>query len=355
MAKSHKLKIMDIRRETENSISVSFTVPENLNAEYKFIQGQYVTLILTIDGNEVRRSYSICSAPFENELRIAVKQVKDGKVSNYIKEKLKVGDEVEVMIPAGNFHSPISSAHHKQYVLFAGGSGITPVFSVLKTVLWEEPNSYVILFYGNVDEDVVIFKQSLNQLVAEYSNRLKVLFFFEKPKSPQDPILTGMLTEDKIKILVKNYIDLTKDYEFFVCGPTSMMDNVRKVVDDLSLEKGRLHIEYFTAATIDDPIKKIYLSDKVIAQVTVVLDGQETKFDLASDSNNILDAALDLGLDAPYSCKDGVCSSCRAKVLEGRVHMDKNFGLSDGEVEDGYVLTCQSHPLTPVVKVNYDA
>jgi len=354
MAKFYKLKVADVRKETADCVSVAFEVPAELKSEYKFIQGQYLTLKLFVKGDEVRRSYSVCSGVYENELRVAIKRVKDGKGSNFINDTFKMGQEVEVMTPLGGFHSPMNPQHKKNYILFAGGSGITPMSSIIKTVLKDEPNSTLQLFYGNLNEEATIFRNQLNELVEKNASRLKIYYILDKPQQPMDELFKGMMTPEKVKKLVNKYVDQNGDHEFFICGPALMMDNVRKMLEDLSVEKNRIHIEYFTTSsesvggTTSPPI------EKVISKVTIHQYGTETSFDLASDGKSILDSAIEHGVDAPFACKGAVCATCRGKLLEGKVHMNKNFALTDSEVAEGYILTCQSHPITPVVKVDYD-
>jgi len=354
MAKFHKLKVSDVRKETADCVSVAFEVPSSLKEEYKFIQGQYLTLKLFVNGEEVRRSYSVCSGVHENELRVAIKRVKGGKGSNFINDNFKIGQEIEVMTPMGGFHSPMNAQHKKNYVLFAGGSGITPMTSIIKTVLHDEPNSTIQLFYGNLNEEAAIFRSQLNELADKNSSRFKINYILDKPRQPIDELFIGMMTEEKIKKLVNKFVDQKSDHEFFICGPTSMMDNARKVLESLSIEKSRIHIEYFTTSsepvggTTSPPI------EKAISKVTIHQYGIETSYDLPSDGKSILDSAIEHGVDAPFACKGAVCATCRGKLLEGKVHMNKNFALTDSEVAEGYILTCQSHPITPVVKVDYD-
>ena len=354
MAKFHKLKVADVRKETSDCVSVAFEVPSVLKAEFDFIQGQYLTLKLIVNGEEVRRSYSICSGVHENDLRVAVKRVQAGKGSNFIYDNFKMGQEVEVMTPMGGFHSPMNPYHKKHYVLFAGGSGITPMSSIIKTVLQDEPNSTLHLFYGNLDEEATIFRGQLNELAGKNPSRLTVNYILDKPKNSIEEVFKGMLTAEKIKTLIGKFVDLNKDNEFFICGPTPMMDNVRTVLESLDVEKNRIHIEYFTTSsepvggTTSPPIEKI------ISKITVNQYGMETSFELSSTGKSILDSAIEHGVDAPFACKGAVCATCRGKLLEGKIHMDKNFALTDSEVAEGYILTCQSHPITPVVKVDYD-
>lgn len=355
MAKFHKVKVADVRKETEDCVSIAFDIPANLKQEYSYIQGQYLTLKLFVKGEELRRSYSICSSPTaENEIRIAVKRVKDGRGSNYVYDKLKAGDELEVMTPMGNFYSEMKSSNKKNYVLFAGGSGITPMLSIVKTVLKEEPQSTIQLFYGNQNEESTIFKKQLDEFEKNNSSRLKVVHVLDKPATQIPALQQGILSKEKITALIENYVGLNLNNEFFICGPTPMMDNCKAVLEQLKIEKSKIHIEYFTASLEAAKAPVANSGDKVSSQVTVILDGKETVMELASDGDVILDAALNADLDVPFACKGAVCCTCRAKVLEGKVKMDQNFALTDSEVEEGFILTCQSHPITPVVKVDYD-
>lgn len=360
MAKFHKLKVADVRKETADCVSVAFEVPASLKEEYKFIQGQYLTLKLFVNpasggtgSEEIRRSYSVCSSPMESEMRVAIKRVKDGKGSNFINDTLKVGNEMEVMTPMGNFHSPMSASHKKNYVLFAGGSGITPMFSIIKTVLQSEPNSSLILFYGNLNEEATIFKKRLDELAQKNSSSFKLRYIFNKPSSPIEELYKGIISKEKAKTLFEKYVSLSADNEFFICGPKPMMDNVRETLEEKKIDRTRIHIEYFTSS-VDAPDKIISPSEKITAHVTVSQYGIETTFQLSSDGKSILDSAIEHGVDAPFACKGAVCATCRAKLLEGKVHMNKNFALTDSEVAEGYILTCQSHPITSVVKVDYD-
>ena len=356
MAKFHKLKIKEITRETADCISIAFDIPDDLKSEYHYIQGQYITFKLNVKDEEIRRSYSLCSSPLtETELRVAVKKVKGGRGSVWLNENSKAGTEMEVMTPMGTFHSPLHASHKKNYVLIAGGSGITPMLSIIKTVLHAEPQSTITLFYGNRDEASVIFKGQIEKIAGESNGRFKVFDVLENPAKQFDVVFKGLMTQEKLKELFSKYVDLKADNDFFICGPTPMMDNARITLENLNVEKKRIHIEYFTAAPA--PLKTETAttnSENITGHVTVILDGSETKFELNTKGKSILDSALDAGVDVPFACKGGVCCTCRAKILEGKVKMDNNYALTDSEVEEGFVLTCQSHPLTPVVVVDYD-
>ncbi len=355
MTKFHKLVVAEVKPETADCVSIAFDVPSELQKDYTYLQGQHLTLKLTIDGKEVRRSYSICSSPLLKEpMRIAVKRVKNGLGSNYVNEKIKKGDSVEIMTPMGNFHTELKNTNRKHYTLFAGGSGITPMMSIIRSTLIAEPGSKLTLFYGNYNEAATIFKKELDELVTMNNGRLVVHYVFEKPQTvgfPQE--LTGMLTKDLVKVLLSKYVERNPVIEYFICGPGPMMENVKDVLENNNVNKNFIHIEYFTSI-VEEVKKDISKSPGAISEVTIIMDGKETTFQLSSNGSAILDAAIDAGIDAPFSCKGAVCATCRAKVKEGKVNMDMNYALTDDEVASGYILTCQSHPLTPVVVVDYD-
>ncbi|MBK9285939.1 MAG: 2Fe-2S iron-sulfur cluster binding domain-containing protein [Sphingobacteriaceae bacterium] len=355
MSKFNTLKIKEIRRETADAVSILFDVPPVLQIPYQYKHGQYITLKMNINGEELRRSYSICTSPYsENELRVAVKAVKDGRVSSYLNSQLKVGDAVEVMTPMGNFYTPLNGSSKKNYVLFAGGSGITPMASILKSILYVEKQSSITLIYANKNEASTIFKKEIDSLQAQHK-QLHVIYVFETPETKISDLQTGIITQEKATALLKNF-NCTAADEYFICGPGPMMENAKLALEALKMSKEKIHIEYFTA--VAEAVQKAEQSDSgahVKSKITILQYGIETKFDLETNGSSILDAAIDAGVDAPFSCKGAVCCTCRAKVLEGKVKMDANFALTDSEVADGYVLTCQAHPLTEKVVVDYDA
>lgn len=354
MAKFHSLAITDIRQETSECVSIAFDVPENLKKEYTYKQGQYLTFKLKIDGEEIRRSYSLCSSPVaDKELRVAVKRVKNGKGSNFLNDKIRPGDTLEVMTPAGTFFSEIKSSNKKNYVLFAGGSGITPMYSIIKTVLQAEPESTLQLFYGNQNEASIIFKQELEKIADENKNRLQLFHVLDKPSASGHPeLLTGILSEEKINTLLDKYAKSSDNNEYFICGPGPMMDNAKNVLTSRKADPKTIHIEYFSAASAGNDSKKTL--PEISSAVTVIIDGIETHFELASTGKSILDAAIDNDADAPFACKGAVCCTCKAKLIEGKVSMDMNYALSEEEVKEGFILTCQSHPITEKVTVDYD-
>ncbi len=354
MARFHTLKVRDIRRETPEAVSVAFEVPPQQQPEYQFKQGQYVTLKMNIGGEELRRSYSLCSSPFsEKELRVAIKEVAGGKLSTYINRDLKVGDQIEVMTPMGNFHTVLSGSSARHYVLVAGGSGITPMMSILKSVLYVEKKSRVTLIYANKNEESTIFKKEIESIASSNPN-LEVAYVFESPEQTMPELQTGIITIPRAKALFEHYKCLNAD-EYFICGPAPMMENVKFTLEGMKIPKEKIHIEYFTAVL--DAVNKAEspTAANVKAKVKVMQYGIETEFDLETSGISILEAAIEAGVDAPFSCKGAVCCTCRAKVLEGKVKMDANFALTDEEVEEGFILTCQSHPITDNVVVDYDA
>lgn len=357
MARFHTLKVKDIRRETADAVSIAFDIPLAVQHEYQFKQGQYITVKLNVNGEELRRSYSICTSPYsEKELRVAVKEVKDGRASTLMNRNWKVGDTVEVMTPMGNFSSVLSGNNKKQYVLFAGGSGITPMMSILKSVLYIEKQSNVTLVYANRDEDSVIFKSEIDKIVSENADRVKVLNVYDNPKTQVSDLQKGLLSVDRVKAIVENYGGVNAD-EYFICGPGPMMENIKQALEGLKIAKEKVHIEYFSA--VADAVAKaegnVVTGADVNSEVTVIQYGIETTMKLNTAGLTILDAAIDAGVDAPFSCKGAVCCTCRAKVIEGKAKMDANFALTDAEVEDGFILTCQAHPLTEKLIVDFDA
>lgn len=359
MAKFHPLQVAEITQETADCVSVVFDVPAELKSEYQYIQGQYLTLKMNVDGEEIRRSYSLCSSPVtEKELRVAVKMVTNGKGSTWINKKLNIGETVDVMTPMGNFYSKLDASNKKHYVLFAGGSGITPMFSILKSVLAAEPNSKITLIYGNRDEQSTIFKKQIDELAKANSSRLTVIHVLENPPAGTDPLYTGMLLPEKVRAIFDKHVGLSNDNEYFICGPGPMMENVKKVLADLKAPHEKTHIEYFSAVieAVAAAEKKSSSAPggKLVSKVTIILDGVEHKFDIPSDGLSILDTAIKVKMDVPYACKGAVCCTCRAKILEGKASMTMNYALTEEEVAQGYVLTCQAHPETETLVVSYD-
>lgn len=350
-----------MKNEIADAVSVSFEVPSELKQSFNFIPGQYTTLKLNINGEHINRSYSFCSSPYLNEpLTIAVKRVAGGKGSNFINDNFKTGVEIEVMEPMGNFHSALNESNEKHYLLFGGGSGITPVMSILKSVLAKEPKSKVTLFYGNRNENSIIFKDKLEVLLSQYSERLRIVHILDAPLGSWNGY-SGFMVKDLVLKLLRENTNLNfQNAEFFICGPTPMMKSVEEALGVLQIPKEKIHIEYFTARAEED--KQAATSGTVVpdaqpftgrTKVKIIYDGNEREFEV-SEKETILEAALDAGYDPPYSCMVAACCTCRAKLISGKVEMDDRESLTDAEIARGYVLTCQSHPKSNGIVLNYD-
>ena len=359
MAHFHPLTVAEVRRETPDSVSIAFTVPEELSESFRFKQGQYLTLRTTLNGEEVRRSYSVCVSPHDNELRVAVKKVEGGLFSTYANDELKAGDVIESMLPMGRFFTEMDEANEKHYVGFAAGSGITPVMSILKTVLQAEPKSSFTLIYGNRSFSSIIFREELEALKNKYLDRFTLHHVLSREDLGSDLFygrIDGPRSEKLCDALLKN----TSIDDYFLCGPEDMIMAVTSTLEARGVDKKKVHFELFTTAgaakpkTGERPAVAKKDEAKVASTIRVVLDGEQFEFPLKSDGENILDAALAHGADLPYACKGGVCCTCRAKLLEGDVHMEVNYALEEEEVEQGFILTCQSHPRSERVVIDFD-
>ncbi len=359
MKKFYRLKVKDIYAETENAVVVEFEVPEELRETFKFIHGQHLILRKDIQGKELRRTYSLCSAPSENCYRVAIKHIEEGKFSTYANEELSKGDYIEVMPPQGRFYTELNPQNEKRYVAFATGSGITPLMSIIKAILDTEPKSEFILFYGNSNRNTIIFREELADLKNIYMDRLSVYHILSRENSGPE-LLSGRIDEEKVKKLLAAFAQAETIDEVFICGVYDMLFTVKGALESLNIEPAKIHYELFTSPDGDLGKKHSTHSTKsrdIAADeslVSVRLDGTEYNFPLSYEDTNILDATIAEGGDPPYSCKSGVCSTCKAKLLEGKVDMDANYALEDDEVAAGYILTCQSHPVTDKVKVSYD-
>lgn len=349
----HALKVLEVRRETADSVSVSLAVPEG--STFRFVPGQYLTLRATVNGAEVRRSYSLCSSPLSGELRVAIKQVEGGVFSTWANTQLKAGDVLDVMPPMGNFLLETDPTKRRRYVGFAAGSGITPVLSILKTALEREPESEFLLFYGNRKTASILFKNELEDLKDRFMGRLEVHHVLSREDQGSDALF-GRLDADRIRYFAEHIPTVTKADGYFLCGPEAMIHAASDVLKSAGVDGDKIHFELFTSSTLaaTPSTKSEKGSASGDAYVTVVLDGEETHF-TQSAKEFVLDAALDAGADVPYACKGAVCCTCRAKVLEGKVEMAMNYSLTDDEVADGYVLTCQAMPRSERVVVSYDA
>jgi ring-1,2-phenylacetyl-CoA epoxidase subunit PaaE len=352
----HKLTVKEVKTETPDCVSIAFAVPQDLQTEFLFEQGQNITIKKEIEGEEIRRSYSICSAPFENELRVAVKKVDGGKFSGYANTILKAGDELDILPPTGKFNTKLQTTNCKQYVAFVAGSGITPVISIIKTTLQTEPGSSFTLVFGNRGRHSIIFFEELEGLKNKYLNRFNFINILSREKTDA-PINSGRIDSEKLTELNK-LIDYKNTDEFFICGPEEMIFCVKDFLEKTGIDKNKIHFELFTTPGQKQSgvgSRELGVNDKgPTSKITVKLDGRSFDFDLGFNSENILDAALKQGADLPFACKGGVCCTCKAKLLEGEVEMDVNWGLEHEEVEQGFILTCQSHPVTEKVVVDFD-
>jgi ring-1,2-phenylacetyl-CoA epoxidase subunit PaaE len=354
--KFYPLQVRDLRRETADTVSIAFDVPESLHDKFRFTQGQYLVLRTMVDGQDVRRSYSICAGRHEGDLRVAVKKVPGGVFSTFANEQLRVGDTLSVMPPQGHFYTDLQPDQSKLYVAFAAGSGITPVMSILKTTLVEAPNSRLVLFYGNKGFDTIIFREQLEDLKNLYPDRLSVHHVLSR-ESLGSPLFNGRLNAEKCQAYGRLLFQPAEVDAFFLCGPEEMVFEIKNTLEALGAPSRSIHYELFhtagakRTAVVADTRQK----DAFDASITVIQDGMQFDFMLPSDGSTLLDAAMRAGADLPFSCKGGVCSTCKAKILEGAADMELCYGLEPDEVAAGYVLTCQAHPKTAKLVVSFDA
>lgn len=347
----HTLSIKDIRKETSDTVSIAFDVPGNLIGDYKFIPGQYLTLKTDINGEDIRRSYSISSAVSEGELRVAVKQVANGKFSTLANQQLKAGDQLEVMVPQGGFTVEPNGSNANNYVFYAAGSGITPVLSMVRSILETESNSNVYLYYGNKSAAETIFKSQLDELASKYQN-FNLRYILSREDSG-DANRNGRIDESKCTHFWSQELELLKIFGVYACGPEEMIETIK----DFYISKGllhKVHFELFTTPVNNEPEKTQSAGEIVNAHVTVIIDDEEYEFELGTNGKDILSAAQDADADVPFSCKGGVCCTCKAKVLEGTAKMSVNYALEPDEVEEGFILTCQAHPTSEKVVVSFD-
>jgi len=343
-----KLIVKEVKRETKDAVSILFNVPEELKSNYSFIAGQYINLRLTLDNTEIRRAYSICSAPGSGELRIAVKAVKDGAFSQFANSKLKAGDVLEVGKPEGKFTFEPESDRQKSYIAFVAGSGITPILSIIKSVLKSEPKSSFTLVYGNKSPEETIFHQELHDLQLQYVGRLFIDYVYSRVNV--ENALFGRIDKAAVNYTLNTKHATMEFDKFYLCGPEEMINTVSNVLKEKNVKESAIKFELFTSSSQEQTISQ---SLDGHSKITILVDDEETTFEM-SQKQSILDAALKQGIDAPYSCQGGICSSCLARVTEGAAEMRKNSILTDSEIADGLILTCQAHPTTATIKVDYD-
>jgi ring-1,2-phenylacetyl-CoA epoxidase subunit PaaE len=350
----YPLTIEQIKKETGDCVSITFIIPENLKNIFAYKHGQYITIKTIIEGVEARRSYSLCSSPLDNEFKIAIKKIKGGLFSSFANDVLKAGDVLEAMPPMGKFYTTLNSTNKKEYVGFAAGSGITPMLSIIKTTLQTEPNSSFTLIYGNKNSTSIIFKEQLEALKNKHLSRFQLIHILSREKTDAD-INYGRIDHFKCNHLFENLLNINSD-EFFICGPEEMIFSIKYFLESRMVDENKIHFELFTSAQphTSKSSNQVAIDDSPKSNITVKVDGRTFDFDLAFKGNNILDAALQKGADLPYACKGGVCCTCKAKLLEGAVNMDVSWGLEKEEIEQGFILTCQAHPTTDKVVVDFD-
>jgi ring-1,2-phenylacetyl-CoA epoxidase subunit PaaE len=336
---------------------VSFEIPEEIKEQFAFKQGQSLTMRTFLNDEEIRRTYSICSSPLEKEWRVAIKKQEGGLFSSFANEKLEAGDELEVMPPVGKFYTELNPANKKIYIAFAAGSGITPVISIIKTVLTMEPNSQFILVYGNRNKNSIIFKEELEGLKDKFIDRFSLIHILSRERTDA-PVNSGRIDADKLQALGK-LINYKNADEFFICGPEEMIFSVKNYLENSGIDKKKIHFELFTTPGEDRKAKKTFYKSEARSagtksKISIKLDGRSFDFDLGMNDEPILDAALKQGADLPFACKGGVCTTCKAKLIEGEVDMEVHWGLEEHEVEQGYILTCQSHPRSEKVVIDFD-
>ena len=360
----HSLAILQRRQETRDSVSLAFAVPQDLKEAYRFTQGQYLTLKAKVSGVEVRRSYSICSGVSDyttkGELRLAIKKVDGGVFSNFAFDELQAGHAIEVMTPEGRFYSQLHCENEKHYVAFASGSGITPIVSIMKTTLEREPKSRFTLVYGNRNAQQVMLLEAIEALKNDYLSRVQLIHILSS--QPQESeLFNGRINRSKCDQLLAALIPASTIDQAFICGPSSMIDDVEASLQAAGVAKAHIHAERFgvpaphsSASAAHKPSEHAKEPSTKVAALNVQLDGKLRTMAFPFEGESLLDIALAQGLDLPFACKGGVCCTCRAKVLSGQVRMDKNYTLEQWEIDKGFVLTCQCHPVTDAVTVSFD-
>lgn len=347
------LSIRRIVRETADAVTLHLNIPDHLKNDFSFQQGQNITFRMMLNGEEIRRSYSICKAPYENELAVTVKKIPHGKFSTWANESLQAGDEIDAMVPSGSFHVPLQAQATKNYAAFAAGSGITPIISIIKQTLHDEPNSSFTLVYNNKYRNSIIFFEELEALKNRYLNRFQLIHLLSQERT--DSLLNhGRINAEKLEALGK-IIHYPLLDDCFICGPESMIFTVRDFLIQQGVNESHIHFELFTSTSSHHHEDATHATTKDgTATVQITVDGRTTNFQLGYRDGSILDAALKTGADLPYACKGGMCCTCKAKLLEGQVHMPVHWGLEAEEIEKGFILTCQAHPVSEKVVIDFD-
>lgn len=357
----HQLKTTKVSKETNDCVNIAFEIPEHLRNLFKYKQGQYINVRRIVDGEDLRRSYSIVNAPSEGnqEIEILVKNMEEGRVSSFLNHEVQIGDHLEILEPMGHFYTHHHPSNQKTYVGLAAGSGISPVLSNLKEALYQEPESRAYLFFSNKSFESIIFRKEIDALAEQFGGRLKVIYLLSREKHYEDELFEGRISAEKLDRLFERFPEIpVQETTFFICGPSEMIKDISEhLKKDRKVPSLQVMYEYYSAPDDDENAEK---SDEFKAipnlesMVTLIIDDDEYSFHLNSKKNSILDQALAEKLPVPFACKGGVCCTCKAQVMEGEVFMEKNFALTEDEVAKGFVLTCQCHPTTNVVMLNYD-
>ena len=355
MPKFYPLKVKDLYKDTEQCSVIEFDIPEDLKDKFKYKAGQYLTLRETINGEDIRRSYSLCSSPIDNEWKVAVKEIPDGKFSTHVNQFLKKDDTLQVMKPMGRFGTAISEIP-KNYIVFTAGSGITPILSMIKTHLAKEPNSTFKLFYLNRTVKTIIFKEEIEQLRNQYFGRLEVFYFLTK-ESRDSELFNGRFTKEKLAIIFNKLVNVSELDECFLCGPEEMIFLVKDELIEAGMSLEHIHFELFVTG-LSKKVKPKVNNNQIVKEeevaITIIDGGKEFHFGMTSYDDNVLDTALIAGADLPFACKGGVCSTCKCKVIEGSVKMKVNYALDEKEVSEQLVLSCQAVPTSKKVILNFD-
>jgi ring-1,2-phenylacetyl-CoA epoxidase subunit PaaE len=350
----HSIQISNIVKTTPDCSVVTFDISDELKEAFAYKQGQYLTLKANIKGEEVRRSYSLCSSPIDGQWQVAVKKIEDGRFSTFVNDVLEVGDTLEVMPPNGRFFTEMNPEKKKRYVAFAAGSGITPINSIIKTHLNQEPDSKFSLFYLNQSVQTMILREEIEGLKNQFLGRYELYHFLTK-EMRDAPLFNGRFTEEKLQIISEKIIDFKSVDEFFICGPIEMIFMIRDFLYAQGVEESKVHFELFGTPTKTAKKKVLDVNNKDVSDVSIITNGIQVSFKMTQNGENILDAAMRNNADLPFACKGGVCCTCKAKLIEGEAPMNVNYALEKDEVEQGYILTCQAVPKSSKIVVDFDS
>ncbi|PKA82900.1 ring-1,2-phenylacetyl-CoA epoxidase subunit PaaE [Ulvibacter sp. MAR_2010_11] len=347
MSESHLLAVSQLNKETPNSVCITFEIPDALREKYRYKAGQYITIKYLVDGKEIRRAYSICSAPSSGLLQVGVKKVSDGAFSEFANTTLKEGDALDVMLPEGKFILNPEASTSKNYAAFVAGSGITPVLSIIQAVMEEEPLSSFVLVYGNQTLEEAMFYSELLKLKERYPNRFQIEWLFSRKQ--EEGAMFGRIERSTVNYILKNKYKELNFHEFYLCGPEPMIDEVASVLKEHGFNQKQIHFELFTTAEKGMLVEP----HDGTTQITVTVDDETATFTMPQNKS-VLEAVLEQKIDAPYSCQGGICSTCIARIVEGKAEMRKNQILTDDEIAEGLVLTCQAHPTSATLVIDYD-